>query len=243
MRSTGPAVVEPAPGGFSADLSGLSAERIDGLFGPALLERLGDLLALSNRLAAEVTRTVRQCELAGAADFDGKASMTAWLRGHARLSAAEAGRVVRNGRALEQLPALASAFAAGTVSAEAVAAVAPVASPANVAAAEEHDVDLAGIDAVFAEVAASRPHAELRRAVSHYLDRLDPDGAEPDPTEQRSLTLAKHADGSLTGRFELDAVGGEKFQAAIESIVQASRPAGDMRTRAQQSADALVQLC
>ena len=47
----------------------------------------------------------------------------------------------------------------------------------------------------------------------------------------------------MTGRFDLDAVGGEKVQAAIESIVQATRPKGDERTRAQQNADALVQLC
>jgi hypothetical protein len=43
-------------------------------------------------------------------------------------------------------------------------------------------------------------------------------------------------------RGQLDAVGGEKLQAALESIVQAARPQGDMRTRAQQQADALVQL-
>jgi hypothetical protein len=38
-------------------------------------------------------------------------------------------------------------------------------------------------------------------------------------------------------------VGIEKVLAGIESIVQASRPKGDDRTRAQQQADALVQLC
>ena len=35
----------------------------------------GPLLTAANRLAAEVARTVRQCELTGAADHDGKASM------------------------------------------------------------------------------------------------------------------------------------------------------------------------
>ena len=37
-------------------------------------------------------------------------------------------------------------------------------------------------------------------------------------------------------------MGGEKFQTAVESIQQASRPAGDTRSRAQQAGDALVQL-
>ncbi|RZU32980.1 HNH endonuclease signature motif containing protein [Blastococcus saxobsidens] len=224
-------------------LDALAAERIEGLFGPALLERLAPLLAMHNRLAAEVARTVRQCELAGAAEHDGKASMASWLRGHARLPAGAANQLVRNGRTLAQLPAVASAAARGDVSPESVSAIAPVVAPDNLAAAHAQGVDLPGVDATLAEVAATRPHAELRQVVNHYLTRLDPDGPEPDPTEQRSLTMAKHTDGSLSFRGELDAVGGEKFQAALESILQASRPAGDTRTRAQQSADALVQLC
>jgi hypothetical protein len=78
--------------------------------------------------------------------------------------------------------------------------------------------------------------------VHHYLSRLDPDGPEPDPTDERSLTLSKFSDGTVAVRGQLDAVGGEKLQAALEAIVQADRPKGDRRTRAQQLADAMVQL-
>jgi hypothetical protein len=88
----------------------------------------------------------------------------------------------------------------------------------------------------------TQPHEKLAQVAHLYREALDPDGPEPDPTEGRRLTMSKHADGSVTGRFDLDAVGGEKVQAALESIVQAARPKGDMRTRAQQQADALVQL-
>jgi hypothetical protein len=84
-------------------------------------------------------------------------------------------------------------------------------------------------------------HAALGKVVHHFLDRLDPDGTEPDPTEGRLLLIARHDDGSVSGRFELDAIGGEKFCAVVESYVQASRPAGDLRTRSQQQGDALVQ--
>ena len=64
--------------------------------------------------------------------------------------------------------------------------------------------------------------------VHHYLARLDPDGPEPDPTEGRPLTLAKHADGSLSpAGSNSTPLGGEKVQAALESIVQADRPQGD----------------
>src|SRR3712207_6972206 len=50
--------------------------------------------------------------------------------------------------------------------------------------------------------AAGAPHATVKQAVGHFLACLDPDGPEPDPTEGRSLSIAKHADGSLTGRSE-----------------------------------------
>jgi uncharacterized protein DUF222 len=225
------------------DLDTLGAEELAPLFGPALLVRLRGLLAAQNRIAAEVTRTVRECEGAGAAEFDGLKSMASWLRGHGHLSAAEAGRVVRAGRACASLPAVAAAFAAGQVTAEQVAVIAPISTDDRLRAAAARGADLAGIDAVLAQIAAEQPHDALRQAVQHYLARLDPDGPEPDPTEGRRLAIVTHADGSLTGRFDLDAVGGERLQAALEAVLQAGRGAGDDRTRAQQRADALVQLC
>jgi hypothetical protein len=128
------------------------------------------------------------------------------------------------------------------VTGEQVAVIAPVSTPENVAAAAAQGVDLTEVDAVLAATAATHQHTQLARVVQHYLSRLDPDGPEPDPTEGRSLTLAKHADGTVSIRGQLDAVGGEKVQAALESFVQADRPKGDLRTRAQQLGDALVQL-
>ena len=227
---------------LSAALDALTVERLDGLFGPALLERESRLLTAANRLAAELARTTRQCEVAGAPEFDGAASMQSWLRGHRRLSPRAAGQLVRSGRALELLPAVTAAASAGDVSAEAVALIAPVVAPKHLTAATAQGVDLSGVDEALAEVAATCSYAELRQVVGHYLARLDPDGPEPDPTEERSLVVTRHDDGSVSGRFDLDAVGGEKVLTALESVVQAVRPAGDTRTRAQRSADALVQL-
>src|SRR4051794_14298556 len=199
------------------------------------------LLRARNRIDAELARTARRAELAQAPEYDGKKSMASWLRGHCRLSAGEAAQVVRNGRTLEQLPAAAEACADGAITADQVSVLAPVARPENLAAAAAQGIDVAEGDAVLAEVPATRPYAELAQVVQHYLGRLDPDGDEPDPTEGRRLTIAKHADGSVTGRFDLDPVGGEKVQAVLESMVQANRPAGDRRSRSQRLADALVQ--
>ncbi len=223
-------------------LDGLAGDDLTAAFGPQLSERLRLLLVAQNRLAAEVARTVRQGELAQAAEHDGLRTMQSWLRGHGHLAPAEAARVVRTGRALEHLPAVAAAFAEGAVTAGQVAVIADVATPENLAAAAEQDVDLADVDAALAVVAATQTHQRTTEVVHGYLARLDPDGTEPDPTEGRRLSLVRHADGSRSIRGDLDAVGGEKVAAALEAILQAGRSAGDARTRAQQLADALVQL-
>jgi hypothetical protein len=185
---------------------------------------------------------VRAAELQQAPEDDGLKSMQSWLRGHGRLSPSAAGQMVRNGRALEHLPTLASAFEDGAVTAEQVAVVAPIVKEDRRTAALDQGIDLAEVDRALAAVAAERPIQQLTQVVHHYLSRLDPDGPEPDPTDERSLTLAKFSDGTVVVRGQLDAVGGEKLQAALEAIAQADRPKGDRRTRGQQLADAMVQL-
>jgi hypothetical protein len=238
MGSDDAAVHDPMP----AALDALAAEDLCGMFAPQLNERLGRLLRLSNRLAAEIICTVRECDAMGAAEDDGLKTMAAWLRGHAHLSPAAAAQLVHNGRALEHLPVLAAAFADGAVTAAQVAVVAQVAAPEALADAAAQGIDLPAIDQALTTVATTQPHDRLVAVVRHYRDALDPDGPEPDPTEGRRLTFARHADGSLGISGQLDPVGGEKLQAALEAITQAARPKGDTRTRAQQQADALVQL-
>jgi hypothetical protein len=222
-------------------LDALATDDLHAIPAGSQLERIAELVQARNRLDALLARRVRIADLTQAAEHDGVKSMTWWLRGHLRLSPGAASQIVRNGRTLEQLPAVAAACADGVVTAEQVAVLAPVARPKHVAAAAAQGVDLAAVDAVLAETAATRQHVHLGRVVHYYLSRLDPDGTEPDPTESRALSIARHADGSRSFRGELDAVGGEKFEAMLESYVQADRPAGDRRTRSQQLADALVQ--
>jgi hypothetical protein len=229
-------------GELGSVLDGLACEDLFPLGAAELLGRVHELVAAQHRLAAELARTVRRAELAQAPEHDGHKNMAGWLRGHTRLAAGTAFALVRAGRTLDQLPAVAARAAAGELGADALAALAPVAHPENVARAAAQSVDLPGVDATLAAIAATETHQRLRQVVAHYLARLDPDGPEPDPTQRRSLSLSKHADGSVTGRFDLDPVGGEKLQAALESYVQADRPAGDPRSRAQQLGDALVQL-
>ena len=103
-------------------------------------------------------------------------------------------------------------------------------------------MDVAAIDAALAEVAMTRPHAELRQVVGHYLARLDPDGEEPDPTESRSLVTSR--DAQRRGHRPVRPGRGRRGEAARRGRVDRAGlpPAGDLRTRAQRQADALVQL-
>ena len=223
-------------------LDALAADDLHGLSEGQVLDRTAMLVQLVNRASAELTRTVRHGELTQAAESDGLKTMRSWLIGHARLAPAEASRIVRSGRVLEHVPALAAGFAEGAVTAAQVDVVATAVGAPERARAAEQGVDLAVFDEAWTQVAVGSPHQLLVAAVRAFENAVDPDGVEPDPTEGRRLSIAKHADGSVTGRFDLDAVGGEKVQAALESIVQANRPEGDERTRSQQNADALVQL-
>ncbi len=224
-------------------LDGLAADDLHAFTDGLLLGRCGELVVAINRLQAELIRTVRHADVVGASEFDALKTMASWLRGHARYSAAAAAVVVRSGRALEHLPRMESAFAGGAVTAAQIGVVADALGPTDVARAVEQDLDLDAFDQAWTEVATTLPHAKLTTAVGAFAHALDPDGPEPDPTESRRLSISRHTDGSISGRFDLDAIGGEKVQAALESVVQASRPKGDLRTRGQQQADALVQLC
>src|SRR3954470_17279433 len=220
----------------------VSETELHALSGPELLDRTHDLVTAMNRLAADLARTVRVADSKQAFTADGMATAQSWLRGHCRLSRSAASQVVANGRALEQLPAVADAQAAGEITADQVAVIAKISGPRYAALIAEQDGDLAGIAGVLTEFATGHTHQELARVVHTFLDRLDADGPEPDPTDQRFLSIAQHTDGSITFRGHLDAVGGEKLQAALESILQTNRPAGDQRSLSQRQADALVQL-
>jgi hypothetical protein len=216
---------------------------LDGLSDGELLEYVSALVAEQNRATARLARAVRAAENRQAAEHDGLKSMKSWLRTHGRLSGAAISGLVREGRAVEQLPAVEAAFLAGQVTADQVDAIAEIVTPANLDRAAAAGVDLGAVEQTLLEVATSQAHTKLQTAVGHCLARLDPDGREPDPTEERSVVLVQHPDGMVTGGLTLDHHGGETVMTALEAVAAASRCAGDTRTRAQRMADALVQLC
>src|SRR4051794_13500586 len=219
----------------------VAVEELLSLSGPELLDRTRDVVEVINRAQAELARTVRVAESKQAFAADGMKTAQSWLRGHCRLSKSAASQVVRNGRALQQLPAVEAAHAAGRLTADQVEAIGAITSTKYARLIEQHGGSVAEIGAVLAAFAAERQYDELTRLVHQLCEQLDEDGPEPDPTEQRFLSLVQHADGSVTFRGHLDPLAAEKFQAALEAHRQVDRPAGDERTLAQQRADALAQ--
>ena len=191
-------------------LDALAMTDLDELSDGELLAHVGDLLAATNRITAQLTRAVRRADARCSAEHDGAKTMKSWLRGHARASGALAGRLVTQGRRLEQLPATGPAFADGQIGPDQVEVIAEIAKPENVDRAMAQGIDVGQVEAALLQLAAAGTHRDLQIAVGDYLSKLDPDGPEPDPTEERAVTLVQHPDGSWTIGGTLDAVGGEK---------------------------------
>jgi hypothetical protein len=80
--------------------------------GQGLLE----LLAAHDQLTAKVVAAVDAFDAAGRWDADAATSMHAWLRDHARMTPAQANRLVRTGRKLRVLHLTREAWAAGSLS-------------------------------------------------------------------------------------------------------------------------------
>jgi hypothetical protein len=216
-----------------------------GVVAPAMLARVRGLAQLANVVDTALAHAVRAAENAQAAEFDGHKTMRAWMPGHLHVSPATAGRVVRAGRTLEQLPAWEAAAAEGRITPDQTATIARVATPARLAAAAEMGVDLHGddgLDAAFTTCATGPTPDALPAMVERALDWIDPDGPEPDPTKQREFHLSPSPSGGGTFHGRLDAAGYEKLATSVTAFQQAGRVADDDRSHAQQMADALVQL-
>jgi hypothetical protein len=219
----------------------MEAEGLHGLSDAELLEAVGDLVAERNRVEARLAAAVRVADARLACEADGLTTMQSWLRTHAGLKQPSASALVLRGRVLAVLPATEAALAAGAIGVDHVTEISKITGARELALAADQGIDLGEVDAALASIAATRTFQELTRALHEYLERLDPDGREPAPVEQRSLSIVTHADGTATLRAELDAAGVEKVKAVIEPMAATSRTAGEDRTPAQVRGDALVQ--
>ncbi|SFC31468.1 HNH endonuclease signature motif containing protein [Klenkia taihuensis] len=207
-----------------------------------LLDRARGLARLRNLVAAELARTVVYADSVDAAHADGLTGMKPWLRGHTAATGPEAAAVLDAGRLTRRMPEVGAGAAAGGISAGQVAVIGRILTEDVWATGDAVGADLPALDALVAHTAVHAPRT-LADVCRRIADAIDPDGPAPtDPTEGRGLRISRRADGSRAIRGQLDAAGGEQVEAALEAIAAAGRCEGDLRSRDQRAADALVQL-
>jgi hypothetical protein len=237
---------EPPPADVCAAIEAVLAAAQSPLDGGTtaaqLLDRARGLARLQNLVAAELARTVAHAESVDAAYADGLTGMRPWLRGHTAATGPEAAAVLAAGRLARRMPAVGAALAAGGINSAQLALIGRILTEDVWATGDALGADLPALDALVARTAVHAPRT-LADVCRRIADAIDPDGPLPvDPTEGRGLRISRRADGSRAIRGQLDAAGGEQVEAALEAIAAAGRCEGDLRSRDQRAADALVQL-
>ena len=203
----------------------------------ALGELIVGLERVARRAQALQARAVRVFDARDAANGAGAASTACWLRDRLRLADRDARQAVGLARALDRLPVMSAALAAGQVTvahARTLAGQTKSLDPAVVADGEPFLVDCA------------RRLDPLRFAtvVRRWVATVAPEAFERD-TERRYdarwLAVAATYAGMVSVSGLLDPEGGAIVQAALDALVAANKP-DDGRSREQQRADALVDL-
>ncbi len=221
-------------------LAGLAAEDRSGWPGVARSERVTRLLALQERLNAEVLRLVGEWDRDRAWELDGSLSAASWLEHRTPLAAAEARRTVKTARLVDRHDVIRDALADHQLTEPHVTAMSRVVSPHREPLLAEHVHTLV-------EQARTLPVREfttvMRRWASLADDHLAADTHEKQ-WERRHLYAAVTLGGWVEGTFRLDPVGGQTFLNRLDHLAPpdpADAPEGP-RTLAQRRADALVEL-
>jgi hypothetical protein len=214
------------------DPSGLGDEELQASF--------GELNRAWEALGAKRLKWLAELERRAAYRADGHLSAASWLSDRFGVAAAAAKREVKTAMALEAMPRVQRALAAGTVSSSAVRVL--------VAAWQEHPEEFGDHEPELLQEASACPADELRRVVSEWSHGLDADGGAVRSErlrERRHLGAGPTEGGMVRVSGELDPESGEIVLTAMQAAVDAElRASGgkDLRTPAQRRADAWTEL-
>jgi hypothetical protein len=206
-----------------------------------LVADLDDVEHATRQLEVVRARRLAELERRQVWSRDGHLSVVSWLASRHRLSHTVAASHTRTARALEQMPVMAQAFAAGDVSSSAVTLLAHAreTAPEQFARAEQTLVDAARklpVDQLQATVARWRAMADAKRA-------FEDDEARH---ERRAVSTVVTLEGMVESTLKLAPSDGQVYLSAIRAAEDAevrSLNAPDPRTPRQRRADALVQVC
>jgi hypothetical protein len=192
------------------------------------------LVTAGNRLQAAVAAWVGSFDARGLSDADACRTTTAWLHSYLRLSGRAASGVVKRGRLLRDLPAVAQAAAQGDVNVEHLDRIGALVKQVGVDPVKP-------ADHILADAAAQVDPAELGLVCDRIRDYIQPDGPEPaELFDKRDLTLAD-VGGMVAIRGQLDPEGGAAVREALDALMKPPAP-DDHRTTGQRRADALADL-
>jgi hypothetical protein len=224
---------------LSAVVDDVATEPVSMMPGADLADEVVELRRQIDRLEAQWRRRVAEFDRRDQHRVDGAVSAGAWLRWRCRVPARRASRVVKEARALTEMPDTAEAFAAGHLPVDHMTQL--------VRARDRHPVAFLQTESTLVEAAQTLTLRDLRRLVGYWDQNLDPDAAIGDAAtlyERRRLHASRSLDGVVHIDGMLDPVSGETVLAALDAVTAPMlRDADDERTPAQIRADALVGFC
>jgi hypothetical protein len=166
-------------------------------------------------------------------------STRSWLRHHCRMTARDASALLTRGKALLGMPDVTCRALRGEITSQGVTLL-TFARNRHPKAFEHHE-------GVFADVATWLGTNDLRKAINHWEQQVDHDGAVSRVESQRRLRRLSHHqtfEGMWAGSWDLDAESGHVLDTAIRSHSDAANldPA-EHRTVPQRRADSMVDIC
>ncbi|MFV0309114.1 MAG: DUF222 domain-containing protein [Desertimonas sp.] len=222
-------------------IDALAGVDLDGLTDGELDSELVGLMRLRHRLDAEIARRVQRWDARTVWLSDGSRSPAARLSRDGLVSRPAADRLVSTCRAVTAMPRAAEAWAAGDIGSDHVDLL------RRAAGGGRGDL-FARDESLLVEHCATLRFAQATKAVRYWCQRADAElGADgtPPPPEVYARTAVSFQ-GSVSGEFLLDSIGGATFTACLERIerelYRQDQRDGVERTTTQRMAAAMVEM-
>ena len=197
---------------------------------------LGDAFAIFERYQARLVDAVGRFDVDGLWACDNATSMTAWLKGFARLSGPTAGGWVTLARRLGQFPGTTAAFDDGRLSRDQIRALLACVDADLTDLYAEHEVALIPI-------LTGLSVTDITTVMRQWHERARAERPDPAPPEEkRSVHLSPLPDGSWRLDGHLTGEDGALVDHAIKTAMSPDAEGEPVRTAPQRRADALVDI-
>jgi Domain of unknown function (DUF222) len=222
--------------GLGSAIDELAAEDLDCTPTAALADDLVELARLEERIHAEWMRRLAVFDARRGSDDDDVLSTQCWVRRQCRLTPGAARERLSVARRLRELPATATAFAAGEIGYGHVRLLSAAAGAVDGAVWAESEP-------ILVDAARSLDPSGLRKAIAHWHHAVDPEAfvaAENDAHAARRFDISETYEGMTVFDGQSAGADGAIVRTAIDVY---SKPLPDeTRTPTQRRADALLEL-